>query len=186
MPVTFDLDEHYRAIGRMIAKKPTHVFISTFGLYAGILDTGQDITLAGDKFKTKCKDILDILAKLNVKTDIIVGVADYKSCNKEVPCKSCEDNYARGLIRLSNHAEYWPGFSWKFSMACHLKCMIFMNKDTNEIYGISGGRNFTNSGWVDSTIELNADDCKAYLTLFNSLWKQSEDISLESLQDIIK
>lgn len=186
MPVTFDLDEHYRMIGRMISKRPTHVFISTFGLYAGILDTGQDITLVGDKFKTKCKDILDLLARLKVKTNIIVGIAEYKSCNKEAPCQSCQDNYARGLIRLANHADHWPEFSWKFSMACHLKCIICMNNDTGEIYGISGGRNFTNSTWIDSTIELSSDDCKAYLTLFNSLWKQSESVSLENLENIMK
>lgn len=147
MNVLSSIDDYYNEMFKLIDNTPDRIFISTFGIYAGIPDTGYaDIP--------KTREILDRIQSNNIKTSILVGYSDYFSCNgRSSICTSCEIKYIKSMMRLMQHANHYTQFSWKMTTKLHLKCNIFIKDSV--IKCITGGRNFTNSDWCDVSLLID-------------------------------
>ncbi len=123
------------------AEKADEIYISSFSLYAGVNSDGTD-----SKYDNDVKDLLDGLAKLDKKVNIVVGRPDLISCTKG--CKHCADKYASWLVRYRHHEKKWPSFNWHLNYRSHAKFAIF--KPTNMV--IMGGSNLSNSGLFDVNV----------------------------------
>lgn len=183
MKLFFDHADHSKFLFDRVAESPSHVLISSFGIYAGITYSGKDTTTWGDKYRLATRDLLESMRSLS-DVKMLIGVADYKSCKYKDYCRDCEINYAKGLLRLAFHAELFPEFKWKVSTELHLKCALFFYQ--NDIKGVAGGRNFTDSHWADVTIELNRQYAKELATHTLDLWKKSPTLNDEAVENILE
>lgn len=182
MQLFLEHTDHSKFLFDRVAEVPDHTIISSFGIYAGITYNGNDTTEWGEKYRLATRDLLETMRKLpDVK--MLIGVADYRSCKNKDYCRDCEINYAKGLLRLAFHAELFPEFKWRVSTQLHLKCALFFYG--NEIKGVAGGRNFTDSNWADVTIELNDEYCRELAKHTIDLWKSSPKLNDDAVAQIL-
>lgn len=178
-----DFSSHSAYLLNALSQKPSKIFISSFGLYAGITYTGQDTAEWGPKYKLATREMLEAMRKVP-KVYLLIGVAPYKSC-KEGRCPDCEKKYVQSLLRLVFHAEKFPEFKWRVSTELHLKCTLFFYPNQSPI-GIAGGRNLSDSDWADLTFPIAKSDI---LTLFEhlmGLWNKSKKLDDATIAQIIK
>lgn len=179
-------DECYEELYKWLEQNPTLVQISSFGIYAGIVDSGKDIHKIGGKYTSSTHTFLDKLAETNVKTQILIGVAAYTSCKEDKSqCKDCFKKYSKNMMRLLKHVENWPNFEWRFREELHLKCTIFNYKDAKKDRILGGGRNLTDSNWADISFEPPRElvpDLKEY---FINQWNVSTPVTEEKLAEYV-
>lgn len=175
--------DHSQFLFDRVADKPDEILISSFGIYAGITYNGQDTTEWGDKYRLATRDLLETMRKIPT-VRMMIGVASYRSCKGEGYCKDCELQYAKGLIRLAYHAELFPQFQWRVSTELHLKCAIFYYGDN--IKGVAGGRNFTDSSWADVTFELTSKQAQELAKHTMELWDASPELNDASIGRILE
>lgn len=181
-------EDHYDFIKKCVADNPEHIFISTFGIYAGITYDGRDTAEWGENYRLDTRDILEEMQSLD-NTRMLVGVADYRSCKGFSRCLDCEKQYIRNLFRLSFHAEKFPGIEWRITTDLHLKCSLFfydVDCSPEEARGVAGGRNFTNSSWADITFKLNSGQIEQLHDYCHKLWEQSKEASDDSVGEILE
>lgn len=185
-------EDTYEQLYKWLKDKPTTVQISTFGIYAGILDSGKDIHEVGGKYSSQTHDLIDSLNE-KTKVQVLVGVAPYRSCKDKgkVHCQDCYEAYGKNITRILMHARRWPNIDWRFRSELHLKCTIFnweggTPKGTiikQEILG--GGRNLTDSDWADVSFNLPRNTHDAVTGYFNEQWSEALPITEENIVDYI-
>ena len=173
-----DNDSYFDVIQDMINQNPHSVFISSFGLYAGITTNSTIIT----KYQNKPRDILNILRDRNINTFIMIGVQKFFQCKEN--CDDCKKKFVNDMIRLLCHVENWPMFKWKFLYGNHLKCFLSMYDD-DFVDGVSGGRNFSNSDWLDVSLSLSGDEANELSVMFLENWKTAFDINEYNINKFI-
>lgn len=182
MKLIIDTQEHHDWIFDQISKEPKNAIITTFGLWAGILHDGRDTSEWGEEYQLQTRQILDKLQ--HIKTAIIVGIGEYKSCKGQKSCLDCERQYAKTILRINNHALAYPDIKWRVTSKLHIKMVIFEHQ--NKIEGITGGRNFTNSDWEDCTVVLDEKNCNILKDHARKLWKLSKDINDATVGEILE
>lgn len=166
-----------------VKEKPKHVFIASFGIYAGISYAGQDTTKWGNKFRLATRDIMEEMRNIP-DVRFLIGVANYRSCKNNIICIDCEKQYCRSLIRLVHHTELFPEFKWRITTNLHLKTSIFFYE--KDVKGIAGGRNFSDSDWADCTIELEKSHIKDLYKHVNEIWNNSMVLNDDSIGKIFE
>lgn len=180
------LQEYYDYLYECIDDQPQEIRISTFGIYAGILDTGKSMHSIGGKYLSKVHNFLDAVEEKTDRVKILVGLPMYRSCKgKHEVCKHCITSYAKIYSRLAKHQENWPSFQWRFHGELHLKCAIF-DYDNNKARTIVGGRNFTDSDWADISFALQQKQIPRLKKFYDNLWKQSEEVTDENLSNFLE
>jgi len=174
MKMFLDIKQHNKFLQKCVAKKPKRVFISTFGTYLGITYDGRDTTEWGDDYRLATRDIVESMRKLP-DVNILVGVANYRSCGDRTACLDCEKKYVRTLLRHVNHAEFFPEFNWKMTTELHLKSAIF--EYSSGVIGVTGGRNFTDSSWTDVSFVVGEADVAQIDKLAKPIWNEAYDIT---------
>ncbi len=178
--IIIENDDHNDFLLREIEKSPDSVFISTFGVYLGITYDGSDTSEWGHKYVCNSRAVADALKSIK-DVKILVGLSNYISCKGKNRCLDCEAQYSKGLIRLMNHVEFFPEFSWRMMCDLHLKCFLF--GFGGRFSGAAGGRNFTGSNWRDLTFSLSEDDCLTVREYVLKYWDSAmpvENVSIES------
>lgn len=135
------------------------VFISTYGLYAE-----KDFTY----------EILSRLNSKKIKTKILIGISEYSSCKADKSkCVDCELKYKNQIARLNKYINDFKNLEFKKVYNHHLKLFYF--KTSKNEYLITGGINFTNSLWTDSSILLkNSEEISEYKSLFMNSWEDKD------------
>jgi hypothetical protein len=157
--------------------------IASYGIYAGISYAGQDTTQWGEKFRLATRDLMEVMRSLP-DVRFLIGVSNYRSCKGKFTCIDCEKQYCRTLIRLVHHAELFPEFQWRVTTNLHLKaCLFFYEKAAK---GIGGGRNFSDSDWVDCTFELPTGHIKKLYAHIKEVWDQSKPLNDGTISEIFE
>jgi len=177
-----DTESHNGALKQMAKRKPQAISIATYNIYAGILHDGEDShQWDDDKYKNGAHEFLDLITTIQ-DVRILVGISPMILCKKL--CEDCiADGYKRAM-RLVKHKEKWPRFQWRFTDSFHFKCYLFHYKSGD--VGVGGGRNLSNSNWVDMSFVLNKKQIIAAKTLFDLSWEQAHSVTMENLEESIK
>jgi hypothetical protein len=179
-------EEHNDFIQTAIDLKPSKVFISTFGIYLGITYDGRDTTEWGPEYAIRTRELAESMRSLP-DVNIMVGLQNYRSCKGKISCIDCEKQYVRGLIRLMNHAELFPEFTWKMTTDLHLKCALFFyTKPKPDTLGVTGGRNFTDSSWEDATFTMAPSEIGNMWQHIKPTWKEAWDITDSAISDVLE
>ena len=184
-------ENNYDELYKWLKEKPTHVQISTFGIYAGILDTGKDMHEIGGKYASQTHFFLDKLHEQeNLRVHILVGVSQYRSCKDKgkTHCQDCYVTYGKQFSRLLKHAEKWPKIEWRFADELHLKCTIFSHGDEERVTNrriLGGGRNLTDSDWADISFELPSEMTPELQGYFNEQWQSGIKVTEENLTNYV-
>jgi len=172
--------DHNQYLKKLIIEKPDEVMIATYNIYAGILHDGEDAHSWGEKYHSDAHEILDMLCDCK-RVRIIVGTPPLSLC--KAGCEDCIAKQYKSATRLSKHALKWPKYQWKYTGDFHLKCYLF--KKDGIMKGVIGGRNLSDSNWVDVTFNIDDKHCKVIEYLFNQSWDKSTDITIENLESSI-
>lgn len=179
--------KYYEFFHKCLDADPSHVFISTFGIYAGLTFTGEDSTEWGANYALDSRDLIEKMRALsNIR--FLVGVTNYKSCKEKKPCVDCEKQYVKSLLRIGFHTSKFPEFDWKMTTELHLKCALFFYDDDCDpklAKGIGGGRNFTNSNWVDASFELSSEHISELHDHVSDLWDESLTVNDDNIAVIL-
>ena len=183
MKMFLDHNDHAKYLSDRVEENPTHVFIASYGLYAGISYAGQDTTKWGKKFQLATRDLMEAMRKLP-DVRFLIGASNYKSCKGKLTCIDCEKQYCRSLIRLVHHAELFPEFKWRVTTNLHLKACIFFYGQ--QVKGIGGGRNFSDSDWIDCTFELSTTHIKQLYAHAKGVWDDSKVLNDNTIAGIFE
>ena len=129
------------------------VCISSFGVYAGISDTGEN-TAEKWKMDQTLQRILNSSTRLK-KFAVLFSEAETTECTPD--CAHCKAKQAKRDRRLQQHIAHWPQVSWFMTSEHHLKAVI-VTKDDGRLVAWTGGRNFTTSNWADCSIKVVDED----------------------------
>ncbi len=174
-------DDHYSYLNDCVALRPNKVMITSYGVFAGILADGRDMSEWGKRFHTR--DLLEAMADIET-VQILVGVYEYKSCKSKQDCLDCEQKYVFDLIRHLNHADKFPHFQWRVTTRSHAKCVLFTYPD-DTLRGVAGGRNFTNSDWADVSVELDKMSALRLEQHVTEMWQAAKPLTGPSLSEIM-
>lgn len=183
MEMFLDHADHSRWLFDRVAENPTHTMIASYGLYAGISYAGQDTTTWGEKFRLATRDLMETMRGLP-DVRFLIGVSNYRSCKGKFDCIDCEKQYCRTLIRLVHHAELFPEFQWRVTTNLHLKACLFFYGAS--VKGIGGGRNFSDSDWIDCTFELSTAHIKKLYGHIKDVWDLSKPLNDETIGEIFE
>jgi len=182
MKLFITLDDHFKYLSELVARKPKGVFIASFGIYAGITFDGRDTTAWGERYKLQTRDFLESLRPIpNVR--LMIGIPDYKSCRGKVACSHCECGYIYQMTRLLNHAELFSEFKWKAATQAHVKCILFFFE--KEILGVAGGRNLNDSNSIDATFQIDSSVGTQLYQQLVPIWKASHDLTGEAINAVL-
>lgn len=176
MKIITNVEEHYDCIEKMLDSSPDSVFISTYGIYAGLLHDGRDANLFGPKYKTRSIDVLKKMSSIK-NAKVIIGLTEFNSCKPY--CDECEMKYIHNLLRIKNHADAFPSINFKMIRHNHLKCFI-INKG-GKYLGITGGRNLSDSSWHDISFILGNDDCIKILEYAETVYESGVFITDDTI-----
>ena len=142
-------DEYWDAILWEASQEDTEtIMISTYGMYAGISDTGEN-TAAKYSFDRRPQKVIFLLSE----SDPIICTPD---------CEHCIAKSKKRDARNNAHFDHWPNVSWFLTQSHHLKAFIVKKKD-GRVLGYTGGRNFSSSSWRDVSVELSEGDATALM-----------------------
>lgn len=182
MQLFITLDDHFKYLAELVARKPKGVFIASFGIYAGITFDGRDTTTWGERFKLQTRDFLESLRPIpNVR--LMIGIPDYKSCRGKIACSHCECGYIYQMTRLLNHGELFSEFKWKVATQAHVKCILFFFE--KEILGVAGGRNLNDSNSIDATFQIDSSIGTQLYQQLVPVWKDSHSLTGDAINKIL-
>ena len=144
-------------------RKPTSVFIASFGLNIGLYRKGT-----GEFFsKTSLtRDFLDSLESVK-KVDLLIGFPDQRRGESYKDFNYRKAMLERAMIR-------WPGYNWRISEQSHIKCVGFEKRGS--IYCIvTGGRNLTDSAFSDLTLVVPRKQRASIKKYFYGLYRRAEE-----------
>jgi hypothetical protein len=189
MKMFLDHADHSRYLFDRVAENPSHVMIASYGIYAGISYAGQDTTQWGEKFRLATRDLMEVMRPLP-DVRFLIGASAYRSCKGKFTCIDCEKQYCRTLIRFVHHAELFPEFQWRITTNLHLKACLFFYAPGNggkpSARGVGGGRNFSDSDWVDCTFELPSSNIRLLYAHIKGIWDKSKALNDETIGEIFE
>ena len=152
----FDAEQFWTEVLREASAEQTDtIVISSYGLYAGISDTGEN-TAARYGFNNLQQKILD-LSNADKKIVFLLSESDPIECCPACPhCKAKNDKRDN---RTLAHLAHWPKVTWRMTTNSHLKSVLIKKKN-GTIVGYTGGRNFSGSDWDDISLRLDYEDAK--------------------------
>tara|TARA_R110000803_G_scaffold92457_2_gene159947 strand:- start:56 stop:580 length:525 start_codon:yes stop_codon:yes gene_type:complete len=154
-----DSDKYWKTILREARAEDTEtIMISTYGMYAGISETGEN-TAAKYNFDRDQQHILD-LSNAGKKVIFLLSESDPIICTPD--CEHCIAKAKKRDARNNAHFDAWPNVSWFLTQSHHLKAFLVKKKD-GRVLGYTGGRNFSSSSWRDVSVELSEDDATALM-----------------------
>jgi len=175
MKLIWNLEDYYKALNECLKDSPTNIWISTFGIYAGITKDNKDVR----KDYGKVNLTGEFLSKINrakIECNLICGLPILTYCDNK-KCKDCETKWEEAITRYSYTKERFPNINWKFAAELHFKCVVFQYADKPTI-AFTGGRNLTDSGWDDMSIQLDKEDGDKLLSTVVDVWKSKEVLPL--------
>jgi hypothetical protein len=167
-------EEKYFEYLHSLIRGATNCYISTFGVYAGILADGRDVTEYGGKYQNSVHELLDALAKINTK--ILVGLPPLIYCDWQKRCPDCEENHLARLKRVALTANHWPSIEWKILPRLHMK-LVCVYKRSKPVGGIVGGRNLSNSKWQDLSISLQTSHVRKFKNHFMQIYHSADKVN---------
>ena len=152
----FDAEQFWTEVLREASAEQTDtIVISSYGLYAGISDTGEN-TAARYGFNNLQQKILD-LSNADKKIVFLLSESDPIECCPACPhCKAKNDKRDNRTLAYLAH---WPKVTWRMTTNSHLKSVLIKKKN-GTIVGYTGGRNFSGSDWDDISLRLDYEDAK--------------------------
>lgn len=164
----FDHEKFWQDVLFEIQKTDTDmVLVSSYGLYAGISDTGVN-TDQKYHFDSVLQKILN--ESLNVRKFVfLLSESEFFECTPN--CPHCKEKQEKKENRSFAHARHWPKISWHMTVGHHLKAVIVVKKDKS-LVAWTGGRNFTSSNWQDLSLRLNDEDAQELLRHITFLIKE--------------
>jgi len=187
------IEDHYDTLFELLEKKPTKVFISSFGLYAGITADGKDWHQRGGKYTSRTHEFLDKLSTVE-DVRVLIGAAEYISCKVEQEqyrkvqlfCEDCFNKYGETFKRLLKHTEAFPYIHWRIRINTHLKMTMFQYAD-NSIVTVLGGRNLTDSDWPDVTFRIDSEnENKRLHQSFMEWWDDGLNVCEDSISELLE
>lgn len=189
MRIFLSNEDHSRFLFDCVMDDPEHIFITSFGIYAGMTYDGRDTTQWGNDYRLATRDLLEAMKSVDT-VQLLIGISNFDSCKgKFTPCIHCEQKYVKQLLRLLNHAELFPEFEWRLTTELHLKCTLFfydIDCSPELAKGVAGGRNFTNSNWADVTCELAPEHIRELYDHTHELWDRSQHITEDSIAAVLQ
>ena len=157
----FTLDSHYQRLLYESSRKPSKVFIASFGLNVGLYDKGS-----GEFYSTQSltRKFLDSLRGIEV--DLLIGFPAQRKGESY-------DTFSRRRAMFKKAMGNWPEFNWRISDESHLKCVGFERKDSPYCV-IAGGRNLTDSGFSDISLVVPKRQRVPIKKHFYKLFKQAK------------
>ena len=149
---------------RESGKKPTSVFIASYGLNIGLYRKGS-----GEFFsKTSLtRDFLNSLRGVK-KVDILIGFPAQRRG------ESYKDfSYRKAMLKRA--IDKWPEYNWRISEHSHIKCAGFEKRGSIHCV-ITGGRNLTDSAYSDLSIVVPKRQRSPIKNHFYKLYKQAKEI----------
>ena len=185
MRVLAELHEYYDYVESLITEDIESAFISSYGIYAGIAHDGRDLNALGPTYQTRTKALLDKLCAVP-NVNIVIGIASYHGCGKNVPCYHCQYNYYKSLLRLLNHKEQFPNFNWRIAEDNHLKCIAFIynNNGVRRYSGVAGGRNLNDSNWIDCAFAIDEEAVKSILKKMIQSFRSARKLTGKYLNEL--
>jgi hypothetical protein len=184
MKLLISSQDHFKYLNGCLDASPNRVVIASYGLYAGILPDGRDVTTFGKKFQSQTRDLMERMRAVH-RVQMLIGLYEFKSCKGKLPCADCEKKYALDLIRHLNHAEAFPEFEWKVTNSSHIKCALFYG-DFDYCAGVAGSRNFTDSSWEDVSVTLDHDGVAGLTKHIDTIWNQSRPLCGDTINKVLK
>jgi hypothetical protein len=152
-------DEYWDTVLWEASQEDTEtIMISTYGMYAGISDTGEN-TAAKYSFDRRPQKILGLSNK-GKNVIFLLSESDPIICTPD--CEHCIAKSKKRDARNNAHFDAWPNVSWFLTQSHHLKAFLVKKKD-GRVLGYTGGRNFSSSSWRDVSVELSEDDATALM-----------------------
>jgi len=158
MKILHNEKEYFKEI-ILQSKKSKVVYVSTFGLWAGIMADGREIKATNSSLA------LEHLA--HKKTFFVVGKPSYIPCKKG-GCKDCLKKHEEQLGRIGTTLRKFH-IPFKISDSYHAKYCLFDN-------GVSliGGMNFSSSNWTDYMfVSKDKSLRKELLAAFKEAWNSA-------------
>jgi len=144
--VATTLDEHWDMVWTELEAGVEQVAISTFG-------TNRH-TQAGEVFWA--------LNDQQIPCRVLIGAA------------STEDADRIGQLLTAMRVSYLKHVRYKMTMMHHMKLWLFWRGDAPRV-ALIGGRNLTNSGWMDVTVRVTRQTQVRKLTsVFDRCWRQAK------------
>lgn len=137
------------------------VILSSFGIYAGINETG-DNTAQKYGFDDTNQRILNLSEKVK-KFIVLFSEADINPCTPG--CLHCKAKLVKRDMRTAEHIKRWPKVAWFMTKDHHLKAVIIVKND-KRLIAWTGGRNFSTSTWTDCSLQVfnkDAEELKDYV-----------------------
>lgn len=176
----FTNQEHFEYLSHLLALQPKQVIISTFGIYASILDDGRDMLPRADLDGRLTRNFIESLRSVP-EVRMLVGLMKYLTpMPSPRTCLQCESKYVKTHVRLVNHAEKWPNYTWRFAHDHHIKATLCVYDD--HIEGVAGSRNLTGSNWDDLTFELTLAQARELHMRLGKVWHTALPIDSPSIQ----
>lgn len=170
-------DEYFGALSKFLADDPDMVFISTYGIYAGICANGDDISSKGYG-----QNVNNFLSSIKCQVKTLVGLTPYIPCRTD--CYECKEKHISYCDRTLQTALAWPHFSWRFTTGYHTKFIGFVKG--SEIYGaVIGGRNLTGSNWEDLNFIATPDMYNGLFRYFAEHFNKSQAINETNINNYL-
>lgn len=184
-----DSDAYYEYLSGCARRSPKAVALATFGLYAGILTDGRDTRDWGPRYKSRTRDIMELMRSVP-DVRILIGLYPYRSCKGKQVCHNCESQFVRQFLRLLEHADHFPTFNWRVNLESHIKCVLFtyaQSLDSSaELAGVAGGRNFTDSNWADVSFTLEPQAIQQLSSHYDELWEAAWPLTNAAADEFIR
>lgn len=165
MKIIYSEDEYWNFVLKYAQQTKT-IRIATFGFYAGLDKQGW--------FNNYVRKVLDCRVPI---FDLLIGLIPANECTPG--CPECVERNKISFQRLLLHVgkardEY--GINVKVTSQFHAK-LVVMDK-----IAITGGRNFTGSGWTDlSFVHTDKHEVKQMRNVFRTLWEESPSIQMTTI-----
>jgi hypothetical protein len=190
MKLLISSQDHFQYLNDCLDQSPDSVTVASYGLYAGILPDGRDVTTFGKKFESQTRNLMERMRTIHT-VRMLIGLYEFKSCKGKLPCLDCEKKYALDLIRHLNHAEAFPEFQWKVTSNSHIKCILFSKRmiEANgglRLMGLAGSRNFTDSSWEDISVSLDADSVLQLEQHIDKIWAESRALTGDTVNSVLE
>lgn len=150
------------------------VRLSTYGMYVGILHTGEDVS---EKYPMDSRVLLDYLDTNHTrfKTRILIGKTFEKPCREG--CLSCRNNFEKNRMRLDKTLEAFPHVNFHISDASHAKTTLI--DFSYKRIAIFGGFNLSTNALNDNCIAIETQDgskfkevSDSFDTMFSEKYKE--------------
>lgn len=148
-------DEYIRAVSKLVLKNPLEILVSSFS-----------ISVKEDS------DLVQILSESDAPKKFLIGIGNQKLETFYLSDEPLHSNTLSTILKLSSQI---PSSTWRTHPTSHLKLMAFIFSPTHSTV-LCGGRNFSDSTWLDLTLNLSGPINRKIIAQFRKGWKTSKPL----------